>query len=143
MEEKTTKPKKKWAGNRIDKRNRCDVEDLERKVYYAFITKPCSNYPNPTFIFAYAEMRWTTWIFDLMVAKLQPYGIAKDYKITKELILPIRYSSNTHRIEVELIDYNPDFMSFPSLVLLLDHLLKKYGKATEVERCSLSKVINL
>lgn len=134
-------PHKKGDGRRNN--NTIRESDIPRKVYYHFIEKPETDFPNPTFIFAYADYAAVDAIFRVMVGGDNDLGIARTFTIREEINRPVRYGISMWLIYIELIDPHPDFLSMKETVQLMEHLMLKYGRALSMNRVSFEKVYNI
>lgn len=134
-------PHKKGDGRRNN--NTIRESDIPRKVYYHFIEKPETDFPNPTFIFAYADYAVVDAIFRVMVGGDNDTGVARIFTIREEINRPIRRGVAMWLIYIELIDPHPDFLSMKETAQLMEHLMLKYGRALSMNRVSFEKVYNI
>lgn len=134
-------PHKKGDGRRSN--NTICESDIPRKVYYHFIEKPETDFPNPTFIFAYADYAAVDAIFRVLVGSDNDIGIARAFTIREEINRPIRRGVAMWLIFIELIDPHPDFLSLRESAKLMEHLMLKYGRALSMNRVSFEKVYNI
>lgn len=130
-------------GNGRRNKNIIPESDIPRKVYYHFIEKPETDFPHPTFIFAYADYASVDAIFRVMVGGDNDTGIARTFTIREELNRPLRYGISMWLTYVELIDPHPDFLSLRESSELMEYLMLKYGRALSMNRVSFEKVYNI
>lgn len=134
-------PHKKGDGRRSN--NVISESDIPRKVYYHFIEKPETDFPNPTFIFVYADYAAVDAIFRVLVGGDNDIGVARTFTIREEINRPIRQGIAMWLIYIELIDPHPDFLSMKEVAQLMEHLMLKYGRALSMNRVSFEKVYNI
>lgn len=123
--------------------NTIPESEIPRKVYYHLIDKPDTDFLHPTFIFAYADYAAVEAIFRALVGSDNDSGIAREFTIREELNRPIRYRVSQWLIFVELIDPHPSFLSIKEDAILVEHLMRKYGRALSINRVSFETIFNI
>lgn len=136
-------PNKRGEGERC--RKVIAASYFPRKIYYTFAYEPEGNYEQPTYIFVNADYAHIDAIFRSLVGRAddEESGISDSFTIRQETNYPLRMDVSMFRIEVELKNPHTSFLSIEETVLLVEHMVKKYGNAYEVKRVSLEEILNL
>lgn len=134
-------PHKKGDGRRNN--NTVPESEIPRKVYYHLVENADSDFPNPTFIFAYADYAAVDAIFRVMVGADNNTGISRTFTIREDLNRPLRYQKSMWLIFVELVEPHLDFLTLRESASLMEHLMCKYGRALSINRVSFEKVYNV